>query len=325
MLTFTPVTEIVPTSPAITKPAPQSIKNIDEIFEEFLGFDVADGRASIDTIANYKSQVKLFLQWCIDVELNPLLADKKQIQQYRKYLIDRAYKPATISLKLQVVRRFYDALIEHGTCQINPASTLKAPIHRVASSSSIKYLELEQLQQLLDLTNGTSVKLRRDRVIIGLMALHGLRTVEVEQLNFGDISRQGEQKFITVTSKRSERTIKLRSDFSSWLVAYLAKRGSLSAKTPIVTSLSGNSKGKRLSCNGIRKVVNGYLQAIGLRESETLKLSNHALRHTFGTQVYAATKDIRLVQDALGHASPQTTAKYAHLVDGVAAADAIEL
>ena len=49
------------------------------------------------------------------------------------------------------------------------------------------------------------------------------------------------------------------------------------------------------------------------------------LRHTFGTQVYAATKDVVLVQKALGHSSTRPTAKYVHLVEDTAAADFIEI
>jgi len=65
-------------------------------------------------------------------------------------------------------------------------------------------------------------------------------------------------------------------------------------------------------------------QAIGLRRG-TIKLSNHSLRHTFGTQVYAATKGIRLVQKAMGHGSTRRTSKYVHLVDDGAAADFIPI
>jgi site-specific recombinase XerD len=300
--------------------------DIEEIFIEFLGLDVADGKASIDTIANYKSQVKLYLQWCIDTGTNPLMATKKDIQEYRAYLVKQNYKPATIALKVNVVRRFYDGAIEHGLVTNNPVKNVKAPIERVAPASSVRYLELEQLKTLFKLTEGKSQKLRRDRVIIGLMALHGLRTIEVVRLNFGDIREQGERKFITVSAKRSQRVLKLRSDFSQWLLDYLATKKTLANKTPIITSLSGNNLGQRLTRNGLRRIINSYLEQAGLRDCSTdgIKLSNHALRHTFATQVYASTKDLRLVQEALGHANPQTTAKYAHVVDGVSAADCIE-
>ncbi len=37
---------------------------------------------------------------------------------------------------------------------------------------------------------------------------------------------------------------------------------------------------------------------------------------TFGTRLYAKTRDLRLVQRALGHRSVVTTQIYTHLVDG---------
>lgn len=37
----------------------------------------------------------------------------------------------------------------------------------------------------------------------------------------------------------------------------------------------------------------------------------HSLRHFFGTQLYRETRDLRMVQELMGHSSPQTTAVYA--------------
>ncbi|MEL6441799.1 MAG: tyrosine-type recombinase/integrase [Cyanobacteria bacterium J06621_8] len=295
--------------------------DIDRALEEFLGFEVAQGAASPDTIANYTSQSRLFMQWCCDAEVNPLLADKRHIQLYRKYLIDKGYEVSTIELKLQVVRRFYDALMDHRLVSFNPAKNVKPPVNR--SVDKIQFLSLEQLQQLLALTEGDTPKLKRDRVILGLMSLHGLRTVEVMNLKYGNLIQREGRYIAHVSSKRAEREVKLREDFTVWLLAHLAGK-KLVKSLPIITSLSGNNYGKSISRDGLRRVVNGYLKQIGLRGGE-IELSNHALRHTSGTQVYAATKDIVLVQKFLGHSSTRPTSKYVHLVEDTAAADCIEI
>jgi integrase/recombinase XerD len=45
------------------------------------------------------------------------------------------------------------------------------------------------------------------------------------------------------------------------------------------------------------------------------KVSPHVLRHTFATELYRMTNDLRKVQKTLGHSSIQTTMIYTHLVD----------
>ena len=113
------------------------------------------------------------------------------------------FRLATIELKLQVVRRFYDALIEHKMVERNPAKTVKAPARR-KSPAAIKYLSQEQFIELLKLTEGDRPKQIRDRLILGLMGLQGLRTVEVRNLDFGHLSSTNNRKSILVYAKHPD-------------------------------------------------------------------------------------------------------------------------
>lgn len=57
-------------------------------------------------------------------------------------------------------------------------------------------------------------------------------------------------------------------------------------------------------------MVKRYAQQAGIAGWE--HVSPHTLRHTFATDLYRETKNIRLVQKALGHSDLSTTMIYTH-------------
>ncbi len=48
---------------------------------------------------------------------------------------------------------------------------------------------------------------------------------------------------------------------------------------------------------------------------DTKNVTPHTLRHTFATDLYRDTKNILLVQKALGHSNLSTSMIYTHIVD----------
>lgn len=69
-----------------------------------------------------------------------------------------------------------------------------------------------------------------------------------------------------------------------------------------------SSHGRHLTPAHLGKLVASELQAIEARLDS--KLTTHTLRHRAGTRAYDQTKDLRAVQELLGHSKPETTAIY---------------
>ncbi|MGB3187904.1 MAG: phage integrase N-terminal SAM-like domain-containing protein [Limnoraphis sp.] len=162
-------------------------------FELALTFDVAEGDAAADTLVTYRRRVNQFLNWCASVELNPAFASSDEIKAFRHFLIkDRQLKPKTIALTLTVVRRFYHCAVAKGLIKENPAVGIKPPREKVDPAEQITYLESEELKQLLEvIPRDGSLKSKRDRALLAIMALQGPRTVEMHRANFGDLQRKG--------------------------------------------------------------------------------------------------------------------------------------
>ena len=291
-----------------------------ESFAQFLNLDVAAGDASDDTLKNYACQTKKYLLWCDQFQIIPIQASSDDIKHYRRWLIEKNYKPATISFKLTVVKRLYTAALEKGLILINPALGIKAPREARDPAERITYLEQNEIPFFLEaISTDLSVASLRDRLLVAVMILQGCRTIEMHRLSLQDIIRRGDNVGLRVKGKRSLRIVPLVPDLVQLLELYLEARRSRVDKfiptTPLFISLASNFYGRRLSRRSIQLIVDKYLLACDLKHTEGRTLSAHSLRHTAGTLALRTGSDLRQVQDLLGHADPRTTAIYAHVGD----------
>jgi site-specific recombinase XerD len=295
--------------------------NLLVVFAEFLDIDVSAGDAADDTLKTYTRQLYQFLQWCDRRQLNPVIVVKDDIKKYRHWMIkQQQYKPATIALKLAVVRRFYQAAVEKGLIAINPAAGVKPPREKYDPAEKITYLEAEEVEVLFGtVPHDGSLKSARDRLMLGIMALEGTRTVELHRADIASVVRQGKNLGVRVEGKRSIRVVPLTPDLAHLLVEYLHQRETsgevLQPTKPLFISTGNNSRGKRISRRGIRTIVDTYLQLADLKHTPGRTISAHSLRHTAGTLALRSGADLRQVQDLLGHSDPRTTSIYTHVGD----------
>jgi integrase/recombinase XerD len=320
-------------------------KNGSKLSRENISLIVAEGNASEDTIATYRSRLKQFYRWCDLQNIYPALVKREQIQQYRKYLLDKGLASSSISLSLIAVKHFYTSCVAESLVTFNPVLGVKAPKEKRVLGSTIKSLSEKQLQQLMDLVLGEWVHSSkqtwglenlRDTVLICLMVIQGCRTIEVHRANVGDLASVEEEVYLTVDGKTSIRRILLRQDLVKIIEQYLDLRASKGEKlvdsSPLLISLSHSHQSKRLSRRGIRYLVDNYLARCGLKShgesnqwtedsrnlaSRTEKRQNfstHSLRHTAGTLSLRNGASLREVQDFLGHSDPKQTAIYTSLI-----------
>lgn len=293
-------------------------------FADFMRVNLADGRATADTLRTYASHIGKYLNWCQHVGIHPLRASKMDVQLYRSWMVDQGFKRSTISLKLGVIRRFYLSALETGIIKENPAAMVSMSRDANEEIAATHYLTAEEAEILFSRVpkDGDEVNLRA-RAIIGLMALQGLRTIEVHRLNVED--HDFSEHAMYVRGKKRNRVIFLRDETEEAVQRYLRVRQQPirdAGKTPVFVAVGNRHGGHRLSRDGVREIVDYWLEEAQLKKPG---LSCHSLRHTFGTLLYEATKDLRLVQEELGHASYETTTRYAHLVDRKARRAAAEI
>ena len=286
-----------------------------DAFEWFLQIDVAQGDATADTIVAYRREVGLWIEWCQSRNLIPIEAKRIDIEMYREGLKARGIAATTRAFKLSIIRRFYAAAVRHELINKNPAEGVRPGKNLTAPEDSMKALGIGALGKLVEAIPADSIAGIRDRAIVGLMALHGLRRIEVHRLNHESLVDEGDSPYLDVFGKGSKmRRVYLRTDTLASLHAYaFAKNAAILPLEGAFFVAHGNhGRGNRLSRQALNEIVDKHLNASALKKSG---VSCHALRHTFGTLAVAGGAKIEHLRDAMGHSNIETTAIYVRAVE----------
>lgn len=144
----------------------------------------------------------------------------------------------------------------------------------------------------------------RNRLVIKIIIFTGIRVGEALNLYFKDISREKDFYIIRIRGKGNKYRIVI---IKAHLIEDLLNN--LSTNYESDGHLFVNHRGAVLTQSSISKMVEKILLSVGIRKE---KNGAHMLRHTFATMLYRQHKDLILVQEALGHASLNTSRIYTH-------------
>lgn len=212
---------------------------------------------------------------------------------------------ATIARRLAALRSFYRFLVRQGQVASNPAAALQAPRLAHALPRVLSVAEIDALMESPD--TGTPLGLR-DLVLLELLYGAGLRVSELCSLDLDavDVVRRR----VRIMGKGAkERSVIFGRAARDALLSYLKD-----ARPQLASQLSGaalflNYRGGRLTTRSVLRIYDKYVTDTAAR----LKLSPHALRHSFATHLLDNGMDLRSVQELLGHASLDTTQVYTHV------------
>lgn len=166
-------------------------------------------------------------------------------------------------------------------------------------------LSLEEITVLLKQPNPRYPTGLRNLCLMRVMLDSGLRASEVLKLTTFDIDWRSGKLKVRQGKGNKDRILWLNEDCLLLLQRWREKR-------PINTNfLFPTLDGNQLDDRYLRTMVKRY----GLKAGISKDVHPHMLRHTFATDLYSQTKNIRMVQKALGHSDLSTTMIYTHIVD----------
>lgn len=145
----------------------------------------------------------------------------------------------------------------------------------------------------------------RNRLLIKTILYTGIRVGEALSLRVRDVIPQNDVYLLKIVGKGNKHRVvmikacHIERHLSSWLEVRFCKDELLFC----------NKKQSALTQAYVSRIVENILMSAGIRKE---KNGAHMLRHTFATLLYRRKKDLVLVQEALGHASLNTSRIYTH-------------
>lgn len=260
-----------------------------------------------NTRRDYGTEVRLFAEWIGKPAQAVTLGD---LLGYKEHLELRGLKPATIAKKLTVIRRLFVFCHEQGLLPRNPAAGLKVP--KVNDQSGRDILSVEECYRLLGVPDPGGVRGLRDRAILALLLINGLRVCEIVRANVEDLRQEDGYWVLRVHGKGGkEADTRVRDDVHAAIVVYLAQRGDLPADAPLFIGTNHRSK-ERLTTRTVQHMVKRSMEKAGISRPA---LVTHSLRHTAVTLVILSGASILKAQEFARHSDPKTTTRYFHNLD----------
>jgi len=287
------------------------MKTIKELVKECS--ESAAGIRSNDTIKTYATGMKLFMDHIGSKEV--LVVD--DFIEFVSWLPTLGYAKRTMEVYYAGVKYFLDFLLINGHIDASYSQMLRLQqnIRLIKRKREIKlprFPEKDTPEKILaaikQIDYRSPIK-ERNIAIISFMISTGCRNNEICKMKISDINL-GDSSAI-VTGKGRERRVYFDTNTNNAINQYFLVRGNVNQNDPVFLRHDAGV-GSRIEPITSTSIRNIFKEAVILSGVDP-KTSPHYMRHAFAIKMLNGTKNLSIVQDLLGHASPQSTRVYAKI------------
>ena len=251
--------------------------------------------------------------------------DPQDIERYIAVKL-KTLAPKTVRNHLNTMHSIFELGLRRHWCQGNPVKLADRPVIK-KTETRIKFLNREELEQLLAVPYPADAFGRIERALYLTAAMTGLRQGELLGLRWRDVDLQARRvrvvspyvrgEFNDPKSEGSGRSVPLGNRVVDALTELRAQSAYPHEQELVFCHPeSGNPLDRS-------KLVRRFKYA--LERADVRRITFHELRHSFGTRMAAEGVPLRTLQHWMGHADAKTTQIYAHYQPSDAEADVIDV
>lgn len=286
----------VPSSPPIRDSAE---------LEAWLSFLRSEAQLSEGTIRDYGWWIRMFLQWLQQESLPLRRLTTRGVDQFIEHLAFRGLSRVSLAKAATVLRGFLEYAFEREWCRRDLSGSILSP--RLFRFESLPVgPSWPDVKRLVAATEGSSRRQLRNRAILLLLAVYGLRSGEVRGLCLRDLDWDRRVLRVHRTKTARVQEYPLTTAMRQALRQYL-KRGRPASTYPEVF-LTLHAPFRPLSAGALCDLIRSLMERLGIASS---KRGPHALRHACATYLLNQGFSLKKVGDHLGHRSLSATQIYA--------------
>jgi len=259
---------------------------------------------STATTANYQWHVQRFLT---DFNAQQRSFAEIGVEDTDAFLARQGAHWCRVSIvtSAKALRAFFRYAEDQGWCRNGIASAIESP--RLFRNETLPAGPAwEDLQQLIPAADSQQPRSIRDRAILLLFAVYGLRSGEVARLRLEDIDWVQERMTVLRTKQHCSQLYPLTHEVGSAIVRYLQEVRPHCGRREVFLTLKAPFR--PLSAGGLYHVTRSRFDHLGI---QTLHRGPHALRHACACHLLAEGLSLDAIGDHLGHRSLTSTRHYA--------------
>ncbi len=276
---------------------------------------------STHTVKSYRDALVLFLRFASGDTQRPIERlriadlDRERVIRFLQYLeCVRRNGVATRNARLAALHTFARFLIaQHPVYLATLQSVLSIPFKRGAREAPIEYFETAEMTALLHSIDRDTSGGQRDYTLFALLFNTGARVQEVLNLRVRDMRLEPPCQVRLHGKGNKVRLCPIWPATAQLLRTLIDNERSENDDHPSTAIVFRNQRGGPLTRFGVRYRLNKHLAA-SASAAPTLRdkqLHPHSLRHTTAIQLLKAGVDFATISQWLGHASVNTTMRYA--------------
>jgi integrase/recombinase XerD len=258
--------------------------------------------ASID---RFRRTLRQFLRWYGPLGCPLSSVRASDIDAYVAFGSGEGWARVTLRNAVDALRSFFRYGAQQGWCPPRLAEAIQGPriyaLEKLAAGPA--WADVQRLFAGLDSSRSKDV---RDRAILMLFAIYGLRESEVARLRLNDIDWEHDQLRVPRAKRREPQVYPLLPSVGKALIHYLLSvRRSSSHREVFLTLVSPY---RPLSRSGLYDMVSARLKSLNVQSSHH---GPHSLRHACAARLVAEGLSLKEIGDHLGHRSTSATRVYA--------------